>query len=101
VDNFEDTGSAKEDDAAAADFSYITSPKALLMTYSTPSPRKMEPVAGLSITWKGYFAGNAKGVRIKRFRMEELEVDRIEGSITYQHKLVAPDMGLYVNQLVA
>jgi Phage major capsid protein E len=101
VPNFEERGSAAADNANAAAFSYITNPKAVLLTYSTPSPRQMEPIGGLSITWKGYFAGNAQGVRIKRFRMENIESDRIEGMITYQHKLVAPNMGLYVNALVA
>lgn len=101
VANFEDHGSAKEDDAAAADFTYITNPKSALLTYSTATPKKMEPLAGLSITWKGYFAGNSKGVRIKRFRMEPIESDRIEGMITYEHKLVSPDMGFYVDALVS
>ena len=101
VVGYEDHGSADTDNAAAANFSYITNPKAMLLTYSTATPRKMEPLAGLSITWKGYFSGNDKGVRIKRFRMEQIESDRIEGMITFQHKLVAPTMGIYVNALVA
>lgn len=101
VPNFEERGSAKEDNDNAADFKYITNPKGVLLTYSTPTPRKMEPLAGLSITWKGYFAGNAQGIRIKRFRMESIESDRIEGMITFQHKMVAPSMGLYIDQLVS
>jgi hypothetical protein len=101
VEDFEDHGSALEDDAAAADFTYITNPKSALLTYSTATPKKMEPLAGLSITWKGYFAGNSKGVRIKRFRMEPIESDRIEGMVTYEHKLVSPDMGFFVPALVA
>lgn len=101
IDGYEERGSAKLDNDSSPEFQYITNPKGVLLTYSTPSPKKMEPMAGMSITWKGYFAGNAQGVRIKRFRMEPIEVDRIEGMITYQHKLVAPSMGLYVDQLVA
>lgn len=101
VPNFEERGSASEDNTNAADFQYITNPKGVLLTYSTATPKKMEPLAGLTMTWKGYFAGNAHGIRIKRFRMEAIESDRIEGMITFQHKLVAPTMGLYVDQLVA
>ena len=101
VEDFEERGSAKTDNDNAADFSYITNPKSVLLTYSTPSPKKMEPLAGLSITWKGYFAGNAQGVRIKRFRQEQIESDRIEGMITFQHKITAPSMGLFVEALVA
>lgn len=101
VPNFEERGSAKEDNDNAPAFQYITNPKSVLLTYTTPSPKQLEPIGGLSITWKGYFAGNAQGVRIKRFRQEAIESDRIEGMITYQHKLVAPQMGLFVDQLVA
>jgi Phage major capsid protein E len=101
VSNFEDHGSAKEDDLAAAQFSYVTNPKSVLLTYSTGTPKKMEPLGGLSITWKGYFAGNAQGVRIKRFRQEAIESDRIEGMITYQHKLVDNKMGVFIGNLVA
>ena len=101
VENFVDHGSAAEDDAANAEFTFITNPKSALLTYSTPTPKKMEPLAGLSITWKGYFAGNSKGVRVKRFRMEEIESDRIEAMSTYEHKLVSPDMGFFVESLVS
>ena len=101
VPGFEERGSAATDNANAPDFAYITNPKGILLTYSTSSPKKMEPLAGLSVTWKGYFAGNDKGVRVKRFRMEHLESERIEGMITFQHKMVAPSMGLYVDQLVS
>lgn len=101
VPNFEDHGAANEDDLAAEDFEYITNPKSILLTYSTSAPKKMEPLGGLSITWKGYFAGNAQGVRIKRFRMENIESDRIEGMITYQHKLVDSKMGTFIDEAVA
>jgi hypothetical protein len=101
VPDYEERGSAKEDNDNAPDFRYITNPKGILLTYSTDTPQDMEPLAGLSITWKGYFAGNSQGIRIKRFRQEAIESDRIEGMITYEHRQVAPSMGLYVDQLVA
>jgi hypothetical protein len=100
VPNFQERGSAAQDNANAANFSYITNPKAVLLTYSTSTPQLMEPLAGMTVTWKGYFAGNAQGIRIKRFRQEAIESDRIEGMITFEHKLIAPSMGLYVNALV-
>jgi Phage major capsid protein E len=101
ITDYEERGSAKLDNDNVSEFEYITNPKSVLLTYSTASPKRMEPVAGLSITWKGYFSGNDKGVRIKRFRQEAIESDRIEGMITFQHKMTAPTMGLFVEELVS
>jgi hypothetical protein len=59
------------------------------------------PTAGYTFTWSGYLAGNARGTRIKRFRMEHIAADRIEAEMTYDMKVVAPDMGVFLNTVVA
>jgi hypothetical protein len=91
---------AKAQDAAGT-FDFITSPKAALLAFSTSAPSLQTPTAGYTFTWSGYLAGNARGTRIKRFRMEHIAADRIEAEMTYDMKVVAPDMGVFLNTVVA
>jgi len=70
-----------------------------LLTYSAPAPSLMAPSAGYTFTWRGLL-GNNEGVRIKRFRMEHLESDRIEIALAYDQKLVGADLGAYFRTLV-
>jgi hypothetical protein len=86
---------------AAATNRFITDPKAILMAYAPSGPSLMTPSAGYTFNWKGYLGGNAQGIRIKNFRMEELEADRIEGSMTYDMKVVSADCGLFLAGAVA
>ncbi len=74
--------------------------KHALLCYSAPSPSLMLPTAGYTFGWSG-LVGSANGIRIKRFRMEELESDRIEGQMAYDMKVVAPSMGYFFNSVIA
>ena len=60
---------AKE--GATASHSFIGGKHALLC-YAAPSPGLMTPSAGYTFSWTGYVGASDNGVRIKRFRMEEL-----------------------------
>ena len=90
-----------EADDAAATYSWVADAKSALLCYAPDSASLLTPSAGYTFNWKGYLGGNAQGVRIKRFRMEHLEVDRIEGSITYDQKVVCPDMGIFLSAITA
>lgn len=74
--------------------------KHALLCYSAPSPSLMLPTAGYTFAWSG-LVGSSNGIRMKRFRMEELESDRIEGQMAYDMKVVAPSMGYFFNGAVA
>ena len=89
------------DQDAAAEFSFIADSKSLLLAYSAPSPSLMTPTAGYTFTWDGYAGGNSEGIRIKNFRQEHIASDRIEAEMTYDMKVVAPDMGIFCDQVVA
>jgi hypothetical protein len=80
---------------ANATYSFIGGGKSALLAYSPDRPSLMEPAAGYTFTWNGYLGGNSRGVRIKTFRMENIASDRIEGEMTYDMKVVAPDMGVF------
>lgn len=99
------TGVAEVNDAddqdAAATYSFMTNRKAALLCYTPSSPSLMTPAAGYTFTWNGYLAGNSYGIRMKNFRMEHIAADRIEGEMTYDMKVVSPDMGIFLASAVA
>lgn len=86
---------------ANASYSFIGGGKSALLAYSPATPSVMEPAAGYTFTWNGYLGGNRRGIRIKNFRMENIASDRIEGEMTYDMKVVAPDMGVFWSNAVA
>lgn len=68
----------------------------VLLVYAAPRPSLLHPSAGYTFAWTGRFGANAAGMRIKRFRMEKLEADRVEGQSAYDHKLIAPECGAFL-----
>jgi hypothetical protein len=85
---------------AAAEYDFITGSTDILFAYTPPTPSILTPAAGYTFTWKGYLGGNNQGIRIKRFRMEHINSDRVEAEMTYDMKVVCPDMGLFINDAV-
>lgn len=81
-------------------FSFVYGKKAMLC-YSAPRPSLLQPSAGYTFSWKGYLGNNAYGVATKKFRMEQLESDRIEGSMSFDQKLVAADLGVFFETAIA
>ena len=59
-----------------------------------------EPTAAMQFSWTGYLGATESGSRIKRFRMEHLSSDRIEGEMAFVYKVIAPDMGYFFNGVV-
>lgn len=75
--------------------------KHALLAYIAPSPGIMTPSAGYTFSWTGWMGAGAEGNRIKRFRMEKLESDRVEVQMSFDQKLVAADCGYFFNGIVA
>lgn len=73
-------------------FSFIAG-KHCLLCYSAPSPGLMTPSAGYTFSWTGFMGATAMGFRIKRFRMDMRNADRIEIDMSYDQKLVSADLG--------
>lgn len=99
------TSVAEQNDArvqdAAATYEFMSNSKSALLCYTPSSPSLMTPAAGYTFTWNGYLAGNSYGIRMKNFRMEHIASDRIEGEMTYDMKVVAADMGIFLASAVA
>ena len=66
-----------------------------LLCYSAPSPGLMTPSAGYTFSWTGATGAGDSGGRIKRFRMEEKESDRVEIQMSFDQKLVSADLGYF------
>lgn len=75
--------------------------KHALLCYVPPTPSLMEPAAGYTFTWTGFLGGEEMGTRIKKFRFEELESDRVEGQSAYDMKVVATDVGCFFKDIIA
>ncbi len=73
-----------------------------LLLYSTPDTPGLEmPSAGYTFAWAGLMGANAYGARIKKFRMEHLESDRIEIQQAYAQAQMSAPLGGYASSVVA
>lgn len=73
-------------------------PNHCLLYYAPDGVGLEEPTAGLQFSWTGFMGATSAGMRIKRFRMEPTESDRIEGQMSFDYKVVAPELGhLFIN----
>lgn len=100
---------AVEDQAkegAAENMQFIYGAKQALLIYVPKSPGILIPSAGYHFAWTGQFgsgqrnAGAGASMRIKRFRMEKLASDRVEGEMAFDGKLVSADLGAFMFDLL-
>jgi len=84
----------------AAVHSFIGGKHALL-SYAPATPGIMTPSAGYTFNWTGLVGSGNEGMRIKRFRMDHLESDRIEIDMSYDQKKVSADLGYFFGGIVA
>lgn len=75
--------------------------KHALLCYRAPRPGVMTPSAGYTFSWTGYLGATNDGMRIKRFRMEHLNSDRVEIEMAYDQKKVAIELGYFFDSIVA
>lgn len=80
--------------------SFIGGKKALLC-YSAPQPGLMIPTAGYTFSWTGLMGSSAMGSRIKKFRMEHLNSDRVEIEMSFAQKLISAELGVFFTTIVA
>lgn len=77
---------------AAESTGFIGNDNALL--YYAPNTVGLdEPTAGIQFSWTGFFGASDNGMRIRRFREEKLQADRIEGEMSFDYRVVAPELG--------
>lgn len=85
----------------AGEVSAFIGGKAALLVYANPTPSIMQPTGGYTFSWTGLLGAGNMGQRISRFRMEHLKADRVEIEMSYAQKLVAAELGVFFNTLIA
>ena len=93
-------GEKDNSDPDARDMQLLGGDSALLY-YAPDSVGLEEPTAGTQFSWTGLMGNTAMGMRMKRFRMEHLESDRIEGQMAFDYKLVGADLGVFFGDTIA
>lgn len=80
--------------------SFIVGAHALLC-YAAPAPGLMVPTAGYTFSWTGLMGNGMEGNRIRTFRMEKLGADRVEIDLCMDQKVIAADLGWFLENAVA
>jgi hypothetical protein len=81
-------------------FDFILGKNALLC-YSAPAPSIQVPSAGYTFSWSAFTGAGPAGQRVKRFRMPQLDSDRVELEMAYDQKVVASDLGVLFEAVVS
>jgi len=84
----------------ATEVSAFISGSNALLGYVTPTPGLEIPTAGYTFSWNDWMGASTFGHRIKRFRMEELEADRIEVQMAQDQNVVGSDLGFFFDNAV-
>ena len=87
--------------AATTTTDFVFDKQDALLVYANPTPSLMQPSGGYLFSWNGLLGSGAMGNRIKRFRMEHLAADRIEGELAFASKVVAAECGVFFDEVVA
>lgn len=96
-----------EDSVAATNdaLSFILAQYDALLIYVAPKPSKRRPSGGYTFRWKRPTRGGLSGDRleatIRKFRLEKVGGERIEGSMYEDMKLVASACGCYFHNAIA
>lgn len=85
----------------ATEISSFVFGKHALLVYANPQPSIMQPSGGYTFSWNGFLGAGRQGNRIKRFRMEHLSADRVEGELAIDPKVVGSDLGAFFKDSVA
>jgi len=94
--------STSEEQAATATTAFIVNPRGILLAYAAPSPSREIPSAGYTFSRKGRTVPNGgTGVSVNRFELEKNEATRIEAQGEWDHKIVAPELGLFMDNVIA
>ncbi|MCH9664656.1 MAG: major capsid protein [Gammaproteobacteria bacterium] len=82
--------------AATTTRAFIGGDNALLY-YAPDTVGLNEPTAGVQLSWTGLLGNTANGMRIRRFRNEATQADRIEGEMSFDYRRTGADLGFFWN----
>ena len=79
----------------AAESTGFLAPDDCLIYYAPNAVNLDEPTAGVQFSWTGFVGATPAGFRIKRFRVEPIEADRLEAQMAFTYEVIAPELGKY------
>jgi hypothetical protein len=79
--------------------SYIAGKKGLLQ-YRDKTAAVEAVTAVKTFTWRRYLSADV-GFRIKKYRLEQFEADYVEIQSAFVHKVIAADLGIFLDTMVA
>lgn len=91
---------ATNNEGETAAYSLVQGKHALL-AYVNPTPGLLAPSAGYTFNWTGISGGLGTNIAVSRFRMDALKADRIEAEAAWDNKLVATDLGYFLESVVS
>jgi len=89
------TASAEGASSITYDFAFG---KSALLVYAPPAPGIMVPTGGYNFVWKQMGRYNPE---IAKWWIQEIKSTRIEGEAYYDHKLLGPELGIFMADCVA
>lgn len=66
-----------------------------LLAYAAPAPSLRRPSAGYTFSWSEFDLVKRGGAAMKKFRMEQIESDRVEGQMSFDFKVTGQDLGAF------
>lgn len=82
-------------EGASDSLDYIGNQKDALLYYTPSSPGLRTPSAMYSFRWSGLSPQMVDGVRIRQYEDQDTEADFIEGKMTWDHKVISSELGVY------
>lgn len=71
----------------------------VLLAYAAPSPSISTPSAGYTFSWN-MFGSGSQGIRIKNYRVELRNADKIEGEMACDFEVTASDLGAFITTAI-
>lgn len=73
----------------------------LLLAYAAPNPGIEVPTAGYGFHWTAVSEGMGEAIGTYQFPLPNLRADRVESQIAFDFKVVAPTLGVFVDNVTA
>lgn len=89
---------AKEGQAETLAYNYG---KSILLTHSAPNPGLLTASAGYTFSWDGVSDGAGLSIGTTSMRLDTLRATRIESQSAWSNKVIAADLGLFINNIIA
>lgn len=72
----------------------------MLIYFAPNTPSLESPTAGQQFSWTGFMGATAAGMRIRRFRSEKTQSDRIEGEMAFDYKITSQELAIAFHNCV-